>query len=438
MNDFSEGESGALRTGFRLPRVAGIALLAGVVSLGMVAGCNQGPPAAPQKKAPEVVVTTPITAEVADYQDFTGRLDALKTVEIRARVSGFVMSAPFKEGDLVHEGDLLFQIDPRTYQATYDQTKANVAQAIADRNLQEKNTYRAKRMIESRSIAQEDYDTTLATYEKSKATVGSVEAARDIAKLYLDFTHVTAPLSGRISRRLVDPGNLIIADTTPLTTIVSDNPLYAYFDVDERTYLELMESTDSKQSSWLSGAQFPVMMRLANEEEFTHKGNVNFIDNRVNATTGTIRMRGVFENPAGVLKAGLFVRIRLPIGKPYQGIMISGEALQSDQGKKYVFIVNKDNKVKYRQVTVGQEINGLSVIKKGLSPGDRVIISGMQRVRAEMEVQVKNQPPPKAPGMPLVALLRMEVSPQAAKNADTDRQERETKKQHSAAVQTGS
>jgi RND family efflux transporter MFP subunit len=371
----------------------------------LMAGCQQAV-VEPAKKPVQVIVTTPVRDEVADYQDFTGRLDGLMTVDIRAHVTGFIMEAPFKEGDLVHEGDLLFQIDRRPYQAALDQAEANVKVAIADRNLMIKNSQRARKMIQSNSIAREDYDTMLATEEKAQATVGAAEAARDLAKLNLEYTRVVAPLSGRISRRFVDPGNLITADTTILTTIVSDNQLYAYFDVDERTYLDLRDTTKPGQNSWLSGLQFPVLMSLANEgNKFEHVGKVNFIDNRVTATTGTIRMRGVFDNPAGILKSGLFVRIRLPIGSPYKTLLLAAEALQSDQGRSYVYVVNDANVVGYRRVSVGQELHGLRVIKEGLAEGERVIVSGMQRVRPGAEVEVKVQPTPATPESPLVRLL---------------------------------
>jgi RND family efflux transporter MFP subunit len=355
----------------------------------LLSGCSQPAPASHEKKAVEVVVTTPHKDMVTDYQDFTGRLDALKTVDIRARVSGFITQAPFKEGDFVHEGDLLFEIDRRPYQANLNQAEANLRQAEADRNLQEKQASRAKRLIVSSSIGREEYDTMVATFEKSKATVGSMEAARDLSKLYLDYTRVTAPLSGRISRRNVDPGNLVNADATVLTTIVSDTPLYAYFDVDERTYLDLVALAKKGGSSWLGKLEFPVQMQLANETTFSHSGTINFIDNRVNATTGTIRMRGVFDNVDGQLKPGLFVRIRLPIGSPYQAVIVPDETLLSDQGKKYVYVVDEKDQVVYRPVTPGQEIKGMRVIKQGLSGDERVILSGMQRVRPGAQVQIK-------------------------------------------------
>jgi RND family efflux transporter MFP subunit len=378
-----------------------------VCLLGMVlvAGCNQATSTARNQAPVEVVITTPISDDVMDYQDFTGRLDALKSVEIRARVSGFVMEAPFKEGDLVHEGDLLFQIDRRPYDAALNQAAANLKVAKADQNLQDKNARRARTLIDSHSIGREDFDTIVATAEKAAATVGMREAARDLAQLNVDFTKVIAPLSGRISRRFVDPGNLITADTTMLTTIVSDNPLYAYFDVDERTYLNLVESTKPGQSSWLSELRFPVLMQMANEEQFSRTGAVNFIDNRVSATSGTIRMRAVFDNPAGVLKPGLFVRIRLPIGNPYPAVLIPDEALMSDQGRKNVYVVNNKNEVEYRSVEPGQSIQGLRVIKKNLALGERVIISGMQKVRQKMVVTVKMNDPPKPPESPFGRLL---------------------------------
>jgi RND family efflux transporter MFP subunit len=371
----------------------------------LAAGCGQLAANTSEKKPIEVIVTTPVRGEVTDYQDFTGRLDGIKTVDIRPRVSGFVVSAPFKEGDLVHEGDLLFEIDPRTYQADLNLAAANFKLAKADQYLQQKVTARARALVQTRAMSQEDYDTSVATMEKSQATVAAMGATQDRAQLYLDYTHVIAPLSGRISRRFVDPGNLVNADNTILTTVVSDSQLYAYFDVDERTYLDLVGQRSSGQSSWLQELRFPVLMRLANEEQFTHSGSVDFIDNRVNASTGTIRMRAVFDNSPGLLRAGLFVRIRLPIGSPYQTLLIPDEALLSDQGRHYVYVVTGENKVDYRAVTLGQEVQGLRVIKQGLSPGEQIIVSGLQRVRPKAEVQVKKQDPPKPPDSPLGRLL---------------------------------
>jgi RND family efflux transporter MFP subunit len=370
-------------------------------------GCNHSAPAAQGPKPVEVVATTPIAYDVTDYQDFTGRLDAFETVDIRPRASGYVTEVPFKEGDEVHEGDLLFQIDPRPYQVDLNQAEANLKQAEADRVLQEKIAARGRQLINGGTISKEEYDTNVASAAKARATVGAMQAACDRCKLYLSFTRVTAPFHGRISRRFVDPGNLVKADDTILTSLVNDDPVYAYFDVDERTYLDLLKTAKhGPAASWMKNLQFPVLMRLANEEEFQRAGTVNFIDNRVIGTSGTIRMRGLFKNPkGGILKSGLFVRIRLPIGQPYPSLLIPDEAVLSDQGRKKVYVVNAENVVEYRAVEIGQAIQGLRVIKTGLSPGDRVIIKGMQRVRLKAAVQVTMQPPPKPPDSPLGRLV---------------------------------
>jgi RND family efflux transporter MFP subunit len=405
------------------------------------AGCSHSEPKGKGAKAVEVVATTPIIDEVTEFQDFTGRLSAEKSVDIRARVTGYVDEAPFKEGDLVKQGDLLFQIDPRSYRADLNQAKANLLLAEADRNVQEKNAERARRLITTNAISQEDHDTTIATCEKSRANVEATLAARDRSQLYLDWTRVTAPVSGRISRRYVDPGNLVTADVTILTSIVTEDPMYAYFDVDERTYLDLVGSASS--TAWLAKEAFHVLMSLANQNKggefvFSRSGTINFVDNQVNPNTGTIRLRGVFPNPNGSLKPGLFVRIRLRVSAPYKAILIPDEALLSDQGRKYVYVLNDKDEVEYRPVKIGPTKKGvrlntatekdkessaspsateeamLRVIKpaekgkegkEGLAPGERVIVSGQQQVRPKMQVQVKMQDPPKPLESPLEKAL---------------------------------
>jgi RND family efflux transporter MFP subunit len=369
-----------------------------------VAGCGEAPPAKTAKPI-VVTVTAPITDKVTDYQDFTGRLAAIKTVDIRARVTGFVNTANFKEGEVVEEGKVLFEIDPKTYQADLNQALANVSLAKADRTLQEKLADRAEELYSRKAMSKEDYETALAAREKSKANVKAMEAARDKAQLYLNYCRVTAPFTGRVSYRYADPGNLIMADNTILTTLVSEDPVYAYFDVDERTFQDLRKPGSPGVTSWFLALQFPVVMRLANEEEFTHVGTADFIDNRANANTGTVRMRGLFKNPDGMLKSGLFARIRMPLGKAYPAILIPDEALQSDQGRKFVYVVNTKHEVEYRTVELGIAVKKLRVIKKGLTESDQVIVSGMQRVRPGLKVQIKVQPPPKKPDAPLVKLL---------------------------------
>jgi RND family efflux transporter MFP subunit len=366
-------------------------------------GCGQKAPSRGDKTI-EVTVTTPITDSVLDYQDFTGRLEAYRSVDIRARSSGYIKEAPFKEGDLVPKGAVLFKIEPRLYEADLAQANANLQLAIADRNLQDLNAVRARTMIGSRAMGREEYDQVLASREKSKATVKAMEAARDRATVNLGYTIVICPETGRISNRRVDPGNLAKADDTLLTSLVVEDPIYAYFGVDERTYLDLVgEKPPSKSASSgsssggrtrLSDLNIKVLMRLANAEEYTRSGDVDFVDNRLNGNTGTIRLRGVFKNPHGTLKPGLFVRIRLPIGNSYPALLIPDEALQSDQGRKFVYVVDEDNKVQHRFVTLGQAVQGLRVIKEGLKAGERVVVTGMQRVRSGQQVQVKMRKPP--------------------------------------------
>jgi RND family efflux transporter MFP subunit len=341
-------------------------VIVGLLLACLAIGCDKAP-VAKGSKNPRVIVTKPIVDTVLDYQDFTGRMEAVKMVEIRARVSGYVTMAPGKEkgvvqeGEVVQKGDLLFQIDVRPYQADLNLAEANLKVALADRDLQRKNAERARTLLPSNAISKEEHDTVLAAKDKSEATVGAMEAAKERAQLYLDYTRVTAPVTGRISRRFIDPGNLINADSTVLTTIVTEDPMYAYFDVDERTYLDLLAAVSPGQGAW--GLTLPVTMRLANEQEFDRVGTVDFVDNRVIANTGTVRMRGQFKNPTGILKAGLFTRIRLPLGYPYKAIVIPDEAILSDQERKYVWVVNAKNEVEYRSVKLGQSLRDLRVIR---------------------------------------------------------------------------
>ena len=390
--------------------------MAGVVGLILgviVVGCNTKPPAK-EEKTVEVDVTTPITDDVLDYDDFTGRLDAPQTVEVRPHVSGYIIDAPFTEGDRVNKGDLLFQIDSRPYDADFAQAKANLTLAKAERDLQEANAARARTLMASRGISREDYDVAVAARDKAKASVLGVEATVLRTSVLVEYTKVTARISGRISRRSVDIGNLVKADETLLTTVVSDDKIYAYFDVDERTYLDLTgEKVSGSPNLQAKELKLPVLMRLANEDEFKRKGDVDFVDNRLNGNTGTIRLRGVFANTGGVLKAGLFVRIRLPIGWPYKALLIPDEAIQSDQGKKYVFVIDAEEKAEYRPITQGQAVQGLRVIKDGLKPGERVVINGMQRVQRQKLVKATLKDPPKSPGFPLGKLLDSPTDPKA-------------------------
>ena len=397
---------GSHRTGSRRwPAGRWMGGLVGLILGLLVVGCNHKPPPK-EEKTIEVDVTTPITDDVLDYDDFTGRLDAPQTVEVRPHVSGYILEAPFTEGDRVKKGELLFQIDSRPYDADFSQAKANLTLAHAERDLQEANAARARTLMASRGISREDYDVALAARDKAKASVLGFEAAVLRTSVLVEYTKVTARISGRISRRSIDIGNLVKADETLLTTIVSDDKVHAYFDVDERTYLDLTgEKVSGSPSLHAKDLKLPVLMRLANEDKFEQKGVVDFVDNRLNGNTGTIRLRGVFPNPRGVLKAGLFVRVRLPLGRPYKALLIPDEAIQSDQGKKYVFVIDGEEKAEYRPVILGQAVQGLRVVKDGLRPGERVVINGMQKVQRQKPVKATLRDQPKSPGFPLGKLL---------------------------------
>jgi RND family efflux transporter MFP subunit len=401
--------------------------LLGLASLAVLVagGCGHGEPAARQAAPVEVIVTKAIVHEVTDYQDFTGRLSAIPTVDIRARVSGYVTEAPFKEGDLVPEGKVLFKIDDTVYAAALEKAKADVVLYEAQKRLLDAQYERNRGLLRTGAASRDDYDITVAQREQAVANIFAAKANVKTAQQNMDWTQVRAPHAGRISRRFVDPGNLVNADNTILTSLVTENPIYVYFDVDERTYLDLVDAASPGETGWLSSLQFPVLMRLANEDKFTHAGTVDFIDNQVSPTTGTLRMRGEFQNPRGTLKPGLFARVRLPVGPPYQAVLVPDEAIQSDQGRKFVYVLNDKDEVVYQKVKPGQALGALRVIKDGLAKGERVIISGMQRVRPGITVTTDEQAPPRPPASPLGGLLsfhRPSVTPGRPGDKETRRQ----------------
>ncbi len=374
-------------------------LLAGVAGLGL-SGCGEKtaakPPAA---KPPVVVISTPVSDYVSDYEDFTGRTDAVFSVEIRARVSGFLDKVNFKDGDEVNEGALLFEIDNRPYKANLNRTEATLAQSEAHYKRLDADYRRVANLYSRGNASREEFDKSTGDRSEAEAAVGVARADFELAKLNMTFTRITAPISGMLSRRLVDPGNLVQADTTPMTTIVSLDPLYVYFDVDERTLLRLRRLVRDKVIPSRTQAEIPVLVALSDETSFPHKGIINFADNRVDPGTGTLRVRASIENPKPrVLSPGLFVRVRLPVGEPRKSIMIAEKAIGTDQGQKYLFVVNDKNEAIKRNVTVGKLDNGMREISEGLATGDRVVIEGLQRIRNFQKVDPKTEaemaPPP--------------------------------------------
>jgi membrane fusion protein, multidrug efflux system len=370
--------------------------LTAVVLLGVpIAGCEDAKPKLAPTKPPVVLVSLPVLDEISDYEDFTGRTEAVFTVEVRARVTGYLDKVRFEDGTEVNEGDQLFEIDPRPYQAELDRSEATVVGGEAHLTRLEADFRRATNLFNRGAISREEFDRFAGDHAEAVAAVGIARANRDLAKLNLAFTKVTAPISGRLSRRLVDPGNLVKADETPLTTIVSLDPMYIYFDIDERTLLRLRRLVREGKMKSRQEEQMTVMVGLSDEEGFPQKGTINFTDNKVDPSTGTLRVRCVIANPKEsnsqlrILSPGLFVHVRLPIGQPRQALLISEQALGTDQGRKFLYVVNDSNEVVYRPVRVGLLNDGLRVIEAGLTKGERVIISGLQRVRPGAKVEPK-------------------------------------------------
>ncbi len=345
-------------------------------------GCNRQPPQqAPPP--PPVTIAKPVQKEVVEWDEFTGRTDAVQMVDIRPRVSGYVDDITFKAGDMINQDDLLFVIDPRPYQAIYDQAVAGMRQAEANRQLNDANFQRASRLRSTNVTSKEEYDTSLAQKNQADAAFVSSQAQVAAAKLNLDFTQIKAPISGRISREQVTIGNLVQADNTLLTNITSVDPIYAYFNVDERSverYQELHKGRVDPQQNVL------VYLKVENETGFPHQGTIDFSNNQFDRGTGTLQVRGVFPNKDALLIPGAFVTVRVAGTAPYQGILITDRAVISDQGKKLVLTVDANNVVQPRPVELGSVFEGLRIVRKGLQGDESVIINGVVNARPGSKV----------------------------------------------------
>jgi len=345
-------------------------------------GCNRQPPQqAPPP--PPVTIAKPIQQEVVEWDEFTGRTDAVQSVDIRPRVSGYIDNITFQAGSRVNQGELLFVIDPRPYQAIYDQAVAGMRQAEANRQLNDANFQRASRLRENNVTSKEEYDTSLAQKNQADAAFVSSQAQVSAAKLNLDFTQITAPISGRISREQVTVGNLVQTDNTLLTNITSVDPIYAYFNVDERSverYQELHKGRVDPQQN------VPVYLRLENETGFPHKGIIDFSNNQFDTGTGTLQTRGVFPNKNGLLIPGAFVTVRIAGTAPYKGILITDRAVASDQGRKFVLVVDANNVAQARPVELGPVFEGLRIVRSGLKGDENVIINGIVNARPGSKV----------------------------------------------------
>lgn len=362
------------------------ALLASIQS----AGCNQAPPPAPPPpKPPEVVVALPTHEEITDHEDFTGQTEAVKSIEIRARVTGYLKTVHFEHGAEVEAGAPLFDIDPPHYEAEFARAEGNVAQAEARLARLKHDFERADKLHPTGVITHEQYDLVSGDLAEAEASLKAANAALKIAKTNLGYCSISAPVAGRLSRPFIDPGNLAISNETLLTRIVTQDPMYVYFDIDERTMLRLRRLSQKSAAASPQEQSLPLLMGLADEEGYPHQGALNFEDNRLDPSTGTLRVRGVFPNPDRLLTPGLFVRVRIPIGEPYRALLVPEPALGADQGQKFLYVVDNKNEVSYRRVQVGRLHGQLRVVTEGVSPGERVVVSGLQRVRPGAKVAPK-------------------------------------------------
>ena len=364
----------------------------------LVAGCKEESPPAPSQELPVVPVSHPVQRKVTDYVYYTGRTDAVSAVGIRPRVTGYVVKEPFKEGSEVKKGDLLFEIDPRPYEDQLRLGEAQVAAFKAQYDLAEQNFKRADQLQKTNGISAQEYDQYKATREQALAQLQSAQANVAIFKLNLEFTRLLSPIDGMVSRYYLTVGNLAIQDQTLLTTVVSVDPMYVYFDMDENTVLRIIRALASGQIKRTSTVR--IDMALPEEDDYPHVGYFDFANNVVNPSTGTISIRGTYPNPklnsdVRLLKPGMFVRVRLPIGAPHDALLVIDRAVGSDQGIPFVYIVDSENKVQYRRVTTGAlQEDGLRVIETGLEPGDWVVIGAVQQVRPHMQVQPDQEPMP--------------------------------------------
>ena len=356
-------------------------------------GCARAPSEAPTATPITITVSYPVERDVTDYADFTARIAAVDSVEVRAHVWGYLDKVNFKEGTLVQKGDVLFELDPRPYQAMLNQAKAKVAQDVAQLRYDEAEYQRNLSLVRSKAASQSDLDKSEAARGVDIANVAADKAVVASRQLDLDYTKITAPVSGRVSRYVVTVGNLIQSGDqsggTLLTTIVSVDPMYANFDVDERTVQRVSQLVRAGKVKWARKTEWPVSLGLASEEGFPHQGTINFVDNQVNPKTGTLRVRGVFPNKDESLAPGFFARVRVPIGPPHQALLVSDRALDNDQGQKILYVVKDNNEVVVRPVRLGALHNGLRAIEGGLEPGERVIVNGLQQVRPGVTVEPK-------------------------------------------------
>jgi RND family efflux transporter MFP subunit len=379
------------------------ARLAAVSVAIVLAGCgsetNQ-PTVAPPP--PQVTVAKPVERTVTDYDEYVGRFVAIDSVEVRARVSGYLDQVNFKDGQLVKQGDLLFTIDKRPFQTALDQAKATLEQARANLAFAEADLARAQQLVRDRTITEQTFDQRTQTKRVAQASVAAQEAAVRQATLDLEFTELRAPISGRMGDRRVSPGNLVTGGTggttTLLATIVTYDPIRFEFTFDEAAYLRYRRSAGDGPASRSGGLE--IALKLIDEPDFKHKARMDFVDNVIERLTGTIRGRAVLPNPDGLFTPGMFARVQVPASQPQTALLVPDVAIGSEQVRKYVLVVDGESVARQKFVTLGQLVDKLRVVKSGLSPDDRVVVNGMARTRPGQKVTPKEEAPAPAPAAP--------------------------------------
>jgi membrane fusion protein, multidrug efflux system len=361
--------------------------LAVFASLAIV-GCEQKP-ATQAPPPPTVTVAKPVKKEIVEWLYFTAQTQAVDTVTIIPRVTGYIDNITFKEGDIVDFGDLLYVIDPRPYQAALDQAKGQLEQSVAQQKLDDANLERANDLLAKKVIAKQDYDTTAAQKYVADAQVTASQAAVESAQLNLNFTLIRSPIHGKIGAQLVNRGNLVLANGTQLTTIVSIDPIYAYFYVDERSVLRYQEAVKAGKMPTAKQATLPVWLQFENEQGYPHAGVIDFINNSFDPSTGTLQLRGRFPNQDGFMLPGAFGSVRVAGSPKYEAVLVADRAIGSDQDQKYVVVVQPDGLTKYQRVELGPIVDGLRVVQSGLQGDETVVVEGIGKVRPNSKVSAE-------------------------------------------------
>lgn len=379
-----------------------------VVATAALSACARTAAQAAAPPPPQVTAAEVISRDLTEWDEFTGRLEAVNTVAVRPRVSGYVAAVRFEEGAIVSRGDLLFVIDARPFQAEVDRLRAELLRARATIQRATSELQRAERLTTENAISHEELDRRSAFAQESAAQASAVEATLRAAELNLEFTRVTAPISGRVGRAIVTEGNLVSTgpgEATLLTTVVSLDPIYASFDADEQTFLRYGDLARAGKRASARQSGLPIQMALAGDDAFPREGKMDFLDNQMDPTTGTIGARAVFRNADLSLTPGLFIRVRLAGTARYRGLLIQDRAVGTDLDKRFVFVVSAASEIEHRVVTLGPIVDGLRVVRTGLKPGDVVVVNGLQRVRPGVKVDVT--------AVPMEATADVKVGPQS-------------------------